>query len=395
MTYDDWGRAETEPKMDLNFAGLEQLNDYGGYTYDEVLDLYYVQNRFYDPADRRWTSPDPHWDPDNLVYGGNGTADQADGLAAIQVTLHIRAAIEIQIAGPWSGAAGTDTLPPNPPDPSALAQSANLYAYVLDNPLRYVDPWGLVAVDAREYAKTYKGAEVTYTTHYYDDSLVLAVTYMTVTLGDASFNVYQNPYTPNGVYSFISDDSVFVNAFGVGTDKIVVYPDETTGNVSIRAGFNISGDGADLAIDGTTYKALFIQGIKERWSSGTVSVYAEETSTGINVKINTTTGVSNVNYGLFGLLDWTPSNLGRTTMYRGDSRGTGTNYSAEQFMIMAAHEFGHNLGIRDGYKDAVTQYYDSIMCDQFGYRNGTTKASALDIAKMLIAFEEKKAQKWS
>jgi hypothetical protein len=23
MTYDDWGRAETEPKMDLNYAGLE------------------------------------------------------------------------------------------------------------------------------------------------------------------------------------------------------------------------------------------------------------------------------------------------------------------------------------------------------------------------------------
>jgi RHS repeat-associated protein len=143
MTYDDWGKAETEPRMDLNYAGLEQLNDYGGYTYDEVLDLYYVQNRFYDPADRRWISPDPHWGPDNLVYGDNGTADQADGLAAIQVTLHIRATVEIQIAGPLSGAARTDTLPPNLPDPAALAQSANLYAYVLDNPLRYLDPWGL------------------------------------------------------------------------------------------------------------------------------------------------------------------------------------------------------------------------------------------------------------
>jgi RHS repeat-associated protein len=143
MTYDDWGKAETEPRMDLNYAGLEQMNDYGGYTYDEVLDLYYVQNRFYDPANRRWTSPDPHWGPDNLVYGDNGTVDQADGLTAIQVTLHIRAAIEIQIAGPRSGAAANAILLPNPPDPAALAQSANLYAYVLDNPLRYIDPWGL------------------------------------------------------------------------------------------------------------------------------------------------------------------------------------------------------------------------------------------------------------
>jgi RHS repeat-associated protein len=139
MTYDDWGRADTEPRMDLNYAGLEQLNDYGGYVYDEVLDLYYVRNRFYDPADRRWTSPDPHWGPDNLVYGDNGTADQADGIAAIQVTLHIRTAVEITIADPLREAAANAILPPNPPDPAALAQSANLYAYVLDNPLRYID----------------------------------------------------------------------------------------------------------------------------------------------------------------------------------------------------------------------------------------------------------------
>jgi RHS repeat-associated protein len=66
MTYDDWGKPETEPKTDVNYAGLEQFNDYGGCVYDEVLDLYYAQNRFYDPADRRWISPDPHWGPENM-----------------------------------------------------------------------------------------------------------------------------------------------------------------------------------------------------------------------------------------------------------------------------------------------------------------------------------------
>ena len=75
-----------------------------------------------------------------------------------------------------------------------------------------------------------------------------------------SFTVSVNEYAAN---IFLVDDSLFVNAFGVGTNNIVVYQDSITGNVSIRGAFNISGTGADLAIDGTTYRALFLAGVKD------------------------------------------------------------------------------------------------------------------------------------
>ncbi|MFR2289774.1 MAG: RHS repeat-associated core domain-containing protein, partial [Butyricicoccus sp.] len=47
-------------------------NNYTGYTWDEVLDLYFAQNRFYDPADHRFTQEDPIKDGENWYrYCGN------------------------------------------------------------------------------------------------------------------------------------------------------------------------------------------------------------------------------------------------------------------------------------------------------------------------------------
>ena len=116
MTYDDWGLPETEPKMDMNYAGLEGLNDYGGYVYDEVLGTYYAQKRIYTPEDRRFLSVDPYWTPENMIYG-NGRIDLA-GAGKVM------------------------------PDLSAMVQSANRYAYVINNPLKYIDPWGEYKVEA-------------------------------------------------------------------------------------------------------------------------------------------------------------------------------------------------------------------------------------------------------
>jgi len=50
------------------------------------------------------------------------------------------------------------------------------------------------------------------------------------------------------------------------------------------------------------------------------------------------------------------------------------------------------MGIRDGYNNATTKYYDSIMCDQFSARNGTGYASSLDIQKALTAYKTKKTK---
>ena len=81
-------------------------------------------------------------------------------------------------------------------------------------------------------------------------------------------------------------------------------------------------------------------------------------------------------------------------MYNGDTSGTGI-YSAAQFKIVAAHEYGHILGIADGYNNNTYKYYNSIMCDQWSQYNGTGKASSLDIKKAVNAYKTKKWQKWS
>ena len=70
--YDPWGNPLTETYTDTNFSGIDNSNNYTGYTWDEVLDLYFAQNRFYDPADHRFTQEDPIKDGENWYrYCGN------------------------------------------------------------------------------------------------------------------------------------------------------------------------------------------------------------------------------------------------------------------------------------------------------------------------------------
>ena len=66
--YDPWGNPLTETYTDTNFSGIDNANNFTGYTWDEVLDLYFAQNRFYDPADHRFTQEDPIKDGENW-YG--------------------------------------------------------------------------------------------------------------------------------------------------------------------------------------------------------------------------------------------------------------------------------------------------------------------------------------
>ena len=89
MTYDAWGRPEKETYFGVNYAGIDNFNNYTGYTYDEVLELYFAQARFYDPQTKGFTQEDPI----------------KDGL--------------------------------------------NWYSYVSNNPLVNVDPWGLYYIYQR------------------------------------------------------------------------------------------------------------------------------------------------------------------------------------------------------------------------------------------------------
>ena len=72
MIYDPWGKPITETYTDTNYSGLDNLNNFTGYTWDETLGLYFAQNRFYDAESHRFTQEDPvkdgsHW----YFYSGN------------------------------------------------------------------------------------------------------------------------------------------------------------------------------------------------------------------------------------------------------------------------------------------------------------------------------------
>ena len=65
MIYDEWGLPMMETRLDMNYSGLDNINNYTGYTYDEVLEVYYAQVRFYDPEARRFVQEDPVKDGGN------------------------------------------------------------------------------------------------------------------------------------------------------------------------------------------------------------------------------------------------------------------------------------------------------------------------------------------
>lgn len=70
--YDPWGAPLTETYPDANFAPLDNANNFTGYSWDEVLGLYFAQNRFYDAGSHRFTQEDPMRDDTNwYAYCGN------------------------------------------------------------------------------------------------------------------------------------------------------------------------------------------------------------------------------------------------------------------------------------------------------------------------------------
>ncbi|WP_312653861.1 amidase domain-containing protein, partial [Aminipila sp.] len=61
------------------YSGIDNINNYTGYTYDEVLDLYFAQNRFYDPENHRFTQEDVVKDGNNwYVYCQNSPINYVD-----------------------------------------------------------------------------------------------------------------------------------------------------------------------------------------------------------------------------------------------------------------------------------------------------------------------------
>lgn len=90
--------------------GGEQPFGYTGYRYDEVSGTYFAQAREYQPENGRFTAEDVHWKAYNSTYGDK-----------------------------WES---------NMPDLNAIRQSNNLYVYVMNNAVRYIDLLGAKAGDA-------------------------------------------------------------------------------------------------------------------------------------------------------------------------------------------------------------------------------------------------------
>ncbi len=85
---------------------------YAGQYYDRESQSYYLRARYYLPRYGRFSQQDTHWNTGNMLYGDN------------PVTLNGR-----QI-----------------PNYAAISQGLNLYTYCSDNPVKYADPNGDIAI---------------------------------------------------------------------------------------------------------------------------------------------------------------------------------------------------------------------------------------------------------
>jgi len=85
---------------------------FNGEYYDFSTGRQYLRARSYDASTGRFVSPDPHWGIHNMIFGDN-PVEMNDRLV---------------------------------PDTWAIKQTGNLYAYCMNNPVKFVDPSGHIAV---------------------------------------------------------------------------------------------------------------------------------------------------------------------------------------------------------------------------------------------------------
>lgn len=103
---------------------------YNGQYYDSYSGLYYLRNRYYDPELGRFLTEDPYWNANNMIHGDK---QYGEGEAKI-------------------------------PDYSAIAQSANLYVYCMNDPVNLSDMLGTVA---GEHFSTPDEAAIDWAWNYY------------------------------------------------------------------------------------------------------------------------------------------------------------------------------------------------------------------------------------
>jgi RHS repeat-associated protein len=113
IDYDEWGAPMKKSVLKLDARELDMAVEYTGHPWDAVIGVYYARARMYDAKDKRWMAQ-----------------DVIRGTVANTITL-------------------------------------NRYVYVLDNPVNYVDSWGLVAVDLLAYTKAMGASNSVYYDYEY------------------------------------------------------------------------------------------------------------------------------------------------------------------------------------------------------------------------------------
>jgi hypothetical protein len=163
----------------------------------------------------------------------------------------------------------------------------------------------------------------------------------------------------------------------------------TSASIVICAYVNICGP-----LDADT----IIAGIEEYWSGSfevfgskkrlKTYVYKGTSKNGKSLVIKTRNkqGVSNVKWRWFNLL-WSPQDNGRMTLFKGDSR-TKIDYTEQQLKWVAAHEFGHLMGVKDYYAKYPNSTKDSIF-NKFG-----DTVTGNDIEKVLYSFITESIGDW-
>jgi len=89
---------------------------YCGEYWDAETGSYYLRARYYDSSIGRFTQEDPHWNTGNMVYGDDPVA-MSRGLLDLEAEYYL-------------------------PSVLAMRQSGNLYVYVANNPVLYIDSSG-------------------------------------------------------------------------------------------------------------------------------------------------------------------------------------------------------------------------------------------------------------
>jgi len=135
-----------------------------------------------------------------------------------------------------------------------------------------------------------------------------------------------------------------------------------------------------------TYKSLFLDAIEQYWS-GTFDVYGYKATLSTTVKESDNSGINVHMLDSYGVSQaiisggWHIGNYGYIVMYRGDSRSDERSYyNFAGFRYVAAHEFGHILGVDDIHNKGYKKKIDSIY-NEFG-----SPVHNCDVEMVLMAF---------